>query len=65
MPVARRRMCFFLDQELEVGLQRLKARTGIPQAEAIRRAIAEFLKNQEQDSETKAGRKRAATRLRP
>jgi len=58
-------MCFFLDQDLEVGLKELKRKTGIPQAEAIRRAIAEFLQRQDAGVETRTGRKRAVTRLRP
>jgi predicted DNA-binding protein len=60
---SRRRVSFFLDRELEVGLQALNEKVGIPKAEAIRRAIAEYLQRQGVDSKTE--RKRAATRKRP
>ena len=60
-----RRVSFFLDRELEAGLKALKAEVGIPQAEAIRRAIAEYLQRQKVDLNLKAERKRAATRKRP
>ena len=39
----RRRTSVFLDAELLEGLRALKTRDGITDAEAIRRAIAEFL----------------------
>jgi hypothetical protein len=39
----RRRTSFFVDDELSAGLKALKARDGTPEAEAIRRAIAEYL----------------------
>jgi predicted DNA-binding protein len=42
----RRRTSFFLDVPLETGLKALKDKVGIPQAEAIRRAIAEYLERQ-------------------
>lgn len=38
------RQSFFLDAALMDGLKRLKERDGMPQAEAVRRAVAEFLK---------------------
>jgi hypothetical protein len=60
----RRRVSFFLDHDLEQGLKELKGRTGIPQAEAIRRAIAEYLERQG-GGDSKTERKRAATRKRP
>jgi predicted DNA-binding protein len=59
----RRRVSFFLDSHLEEGLKALKEAVGIPQAEAIRRAIAEYLERQGVGS--KAGRKRADTRKHP
>ena len=59
----RRRVSFFLDDDLESGLQALKQKVGIPHAEAIRRAIAEYL--QRQDVNVKTERKRAVTRKRP
>ena len=34
----------FLPPELKAGLESLKARDGISESEAVRRAIAEFLK---------------------
>ena len=61
----RRRVSFFLDGDLEAGLKALKEKTGIPQAEAIRRAIAEYLEHQGVDVASKTERKRAATRKRP
>ena len=38
------RYSFFLPDELKRGLEALKARDGINESEAIRRAVAEFLK---------------------
>ena len=61
----RRRVSFFLDSDLEAGLKALKGKVGIPQAEAIRRAIAEYLELQGVAVDSKAERKRAATRKRP
>ena len=58
----RKRVCFFLDQDLDSGLRALKGKNGIPHAEAIRRAIAEYL--QRQGVQTKTERKRAVTRKR-
>jgi hypothetical protein len=34
---------FYLSPELKRGLETLKAREGIPESEAIRRALAEYL----------------------
>jgi hypothetical protein len=39
----RTRICFFIDSELEAGLNQLQARDGTPKAESIRRAIAMYL----------------------
>ncbi len=55
----RRRANFYLDDELLTGLKELKARIGIPESEAVRRAVAEYLQRQNVE---KAERKRAATR---
>ena len=60
-----RRVSFFLDSELELGLKALKGRIGIPQAEAIRRAIREYLERQGVAIDSKPERKRAVTRKRP
>jgi hypothetical protein len=60
-----RRVSFFLDGSLDAGLKALKGKVGIPQAEAIRRAIAEYLERQGVNVDAKAERKRAATRRRP
>jgi hypothetical protein len=38
------RYCVFMSPELKRGLEALKARDGISESEAIRRAVAEFLK---------------------
>lgn len=40
----RKRYSFFIDEDLDAGLKALKERDGTPEAEAVRRAIAEFLK---------------------
>jgi predicted transcriptional regulator len=61
----RRRVSFFLDDDLEAGLEALKRKVGIPKAEAIRRAIAEYLERQGVGTDSKPERKRAATRKRP
>jgi predicted DNA-binding protein len=58
----RRRTSVFLDPELQEGLKALKERDGITEAEAIRRAIAEFLKRK--TVVVKSERKRAVTRKR-
>jgi hypothetical protein len=47
------------------GLKALKARDGVPEGEAIRRAIAEYLEKRGIAVKHKAERKRAATRKRP
>jgi ribbon-helix-helix protein len=60
--VTRRRANFYLDEELLLGLKSLKAQVGIPESEAVRRAVAEYL---ERHGVTKPERKRAATRKRP
>ena len=60
-----RRVSFFLDSDLDAGLKALKGKIGIPQAEAIRRAIREYLKRQGVAIDSKTERKRAATRKRP
>ncbi len=66
IPVSpRRRVSFFLDSDLDAGLKVLKQRVGIPQAEAIRRAIADYLERQSVGVDLKAERKRASTRKRP
>lgn len=41
--VARKRVNFYLDDELLIGLKALKARIGVPESETVRRAIAEYL----------------------
>ena len=58
----KRRTSVFLDATQFDGLKALKARDGINEAEAIRRAIDEFL---ERKGIFGAGRKRAVTRQRP
>jgi hypothetical protein len=51
----RKRISVFLDAEHLAGLKGLKKRDGITEAEAIRRAVGEFLKRKG----IKAGRKRS------
>ena len=53
---------FYIDPNLAVGLKVVKARDGVPEAESIRRALAEYL---ERKGALKAERKRAVTRKRP
>ena len=60
--VTRRRANFYLDENLLLGLKALKAEVGIPESEAVRRAVAEYL---ERHGVAKPERKRAATRKRP
>ena len=59
----KKRYTFFIDDELDAGLKSLKERDGIAEAEAIRRAIGEFLKRKGIGTK-KAPRKRASTRNR-
>jgi hypothetical protein len=63
---ARKRTSLFFDVELVEGLKALKARDGIPEAEAVRRAVAAYLaeKGISVAGEKKTERKRAATRKR-
>jgi hypothetical protein len=60
----RKRTSVFLDPELLDGLKALKARDGTPEAEAIRRGVAEYLERRGVTGQ-KAGRKRASTRKLP
>jgi len=59
----RKRTSVFLDPELLDGLKALKARDGTPEAEAIRRALAEYLERRGVSGQ-KAERKRPSTRRR-
>jgi hypothetical protein len=61
----RRRANFYLDEHLLQGLKLLKDRVGIPESEAVRRAVAEYLERQDARAISKPERKRAATRKRP
>ena len=60
----RRRANFYLDDELLAGLKELKARIGIPESEAVRRAVAEYLKRQNVSTRQKSERERTAIRKR-
>jgi hypothetical protein len=60
---SRRRYSFFIDDQLAAGLKALKDRDGTPEAEAVRRAIADFLAKSG-ISAKKTKRKPAATRRR-
>lgn len=60
----RKRYSFFIDPALAAGLKALKARDGMPEGEAIRRALVEFLSKKRIAPETQADRKRASTRSR-
>ena len=61
----RRRANFYLDEHLLEGLKTLKDRVGIPESEAVRRAVAEYLERQGTEVTKQSERKRAATRKRP
>jgi ribosomal protein S15P/S13E len=51
MPVTR--VSFFISDHLAVGLKRIKHRDGVPEAESIRRAIAEYLKRKKVTTKAK------------
>ena len=53
---------FYIDPELAKGLKTLKDKTGAPESESIRRALAVYLRKQ---GVIKAARKRASTRKLP
>jgi hypothetical protein len=53
---------FAIPDELKAGLQAVKQRDGLSEAEQIRRALAKWL---ESKGVIKAERKRASTRTRP
>ena len=61
----RRRYTFFIDESLATGLKTLKERDGIPESEAVRRAIASFLADRKVSVDSESGRRRAGTRKRP
>jgi hypothetical protein len=61
----RRRANFYLDEHLLKGLKLLKDRIGIPESEAVRRAVSDYLERQGAEVTRKPERKRAATRKRP
>jgi hypothetical protein len=62
--VPKRRTSFFLEPEMGDGLKALKARDGVPEGEAIRRAVAEYLKKRGIVVKHKADRKRVSARKR-
>jgi predicted DNA-binding protein len=53
---------FYIDPELAKGLKALKEAIGVPEAESVRRALAEYLQKM---GVLKAERPRARTRKRP
>ena len=62
-PVTPRKLYnFYIDPDLAEGLKRAKQRDGIPESEAVRRAVREWLQRK---GLIKAERKRADTRERP
>jgi len=61
----RKRTSVYFDPELLAGLKALKARDGMPEAEAIRRGVAEFLAKRGIATVGKTERKRGTTRKRP
>lgn len=58
----RTRYTFFIDPDLLAGLKALKARDGISESEAVRRAIAAFLAVKRIGDAGKAASRRAGTR---
>lgn len=58
----RKRISVYIDPTHADGLKALKARDGMPEAEAIRRALSEFLERR--GVVVKAARKQAPTRKR-
>jgi hypothetical protein len=58
----RKRYTFFIDLDLEAALKALKARDGMPESEACRRALAGFLEKKGVLKRVQADRRRAATR---
>jgi hypothetical protein len=58
----RVRYSFFIDPELAEGLKRLKAKTGIPESEAVRRAIAGYLVREGLRGPKKAAARRGGAR---
>lgn len=59
--VAKKTFTFAIDDELKAGLQLVRERDGITEAEQIRRAIRTWLESRQA---IKAERKRAVTRKR-
>lgn len=57
MPMAKTRVSFFIDRDLQTGLRALKERDGVPEAESIRRAIADYLKRMKASTKPQAQRK--------
>ena len=62
-PTSQKTFTFVLPNDLKIGLQTVRARDGVSEAEQIRRAITAWLKLQGIAGKTE--RKRAATRRRP
>ena len=60
----RTRYTFFIDPDLLAGLKALKARDGISESEAVRRAIAAFLAVKGIGPAGEAASRRARTRRR-
>lgn len=60
----KKRYTFFITSELETGLKALKGRDGIPEGEAVRRALAAYLEAEGMMKPKKAERGRAVTRRR-
>jgi hypothetical protein len=58
----RTRTSLFLDDAQKAGLKALKQRDGIPEAEAIRRAVTEYLEKRGVAVEVKTAFRRAGTR---
>ena len=63
MAPALKTFTFAITPELKAGLQTVRERDGMPEAEQIRRAIAAWLESK--GAIEKPERKRAATRKRP
>ena len=51
---------FYIDPELAEGLKELKEKTGAPEAESVRRALAEYLRKQASSKRIASGRQHAS-----
>jgi hypothetical protein len=60
--VVKRMKNFRIDEELLDGLERIKARDGVPVSEQVRRALATWLRSKGEDTKTPRPRVRPRKR---